>query len=271
MKTIRIISAAILLTLMASCSSGSKKETKKVVEYNTPEFKATIGGEGSKTSWNQGDDTGIFMVSESKKENNVRYTIAQGGKMTAAGTEITYPEGKADFKAYHPYKSEANKGLYNIDITDQKDLNALDLLYSDNAKGKSRKNKTVSLRYRHILSCLTINIEKSQHIEGEVSFDVEAVTTATFDILKNKLTPEGQPRKLQFNNHSAIVIPGTIVKITAKAGKHKEVKEIKIQADKKISQNIKIEGDDRDFTVNFGEAEIEDWTDGLEQEEDINI
>jgi endonuclease G len=64
---------------------------------------------------------------------------------------------KVDFIAYHPYKSLTDF-QYPIDLSDQSNPTALDLMYANNAKNIDKSNNTVPLIFVRQLSKVSINL-----------------------------------------------------------------------------------------------------------------
>lgn len=119
--------------------------------------------------WVSGDVVGIFMKRTGQElssasvyngADNIKYNVSSSGTMLPAGKQLYYPPGgrQVDFIAYYPYQETVTNHIYKVDVSDQSDLEAIDLLYSDNAKEMSSATPTASLGFTHRLSRLVMNI-----------------------------------------------------------------------------------------------------------------
>lgn len=134
------------------------------------------GGTATKvsgTSWDQGDNVGIYMKRSGEVlsggsviagADNVHYTVtdAASGTLTASGNAVYYPrEGDVDFIAYYPYRSNLSGYIYPVNIVLQNSSSLTkraDLLYSDNLTGQNRTNPAVGVVFRHVMSRLVMNV-----------------------------------------------------------------------------------------------------------------
>ena len=103
----------------------------------------------SGSAWDDGDKVGIFMTAGADEFENRQYTASAAGALTPAGSALKWPEGveTADFLAYYPYTASLNGKIYAVDVTNQDDPKAIDLLYSS-AKGIAT-GSAVSLGFKH--------------------------------------------------------------------------------------------------------------------------
>lgn len=131
---------------------------------------------------------------------------------------VNNPE-KVDFLAYFPYDASVNDYVYKVDVSDQKDQSALDLMVAhndNNTKGFDKTNTlTVDLNFEHQLVKLYIEVFSVD----EPNLDNLKVTlkrmntTADFAIDKSELTNEGTQgdiealRQPNSNKFEAIVLP----------------------------------------------------------------
>lgn len=150
------------------------------------------------TDWSNEDRVGIYMTGHgaglaSAIASNRQYIADGTGKLTAASTDeaLAYPEdGSAvDFVAYYPYTATASGATLDIDISDQTDQEAIDLLYSDNAQGIT--SGTVNLGFSHELSQVILDIQADATIATTAGLDVTAsnvATTGTFDLDNGSLS-----------------------------------------------------------------------------------
>ena len=178
MKHLKFLLLFIGLTVLASCSD-SDTEGAIAVDNNKALFSGTIGElrtYATDTSWEEGDEIGIYALNAGATlsetaifdgKSNVKYTTDASGKFSAVGSTIRFPdEGDLDFVAYYPYTAAINEYKYSIDLSQQDNLAAIDLLYSNNAKAKNNKNPNVMLNFDHMLSKLVLNIEAGKDVSS---------------------------------------------------------------------------------------------------------
>ncbi|MBS5550715.1 MAG: fimbrillin family protein [Bacteroides sp.] len=121
-------------------------------------------------SWEQGDEIGVFMKKAGTEEvirGNVPYVTKSGnGNFVGENGPMEFPEGegvKVDFIAYYPYTTRAeNFKQYGIDLTNQQNQRALDLMKAVNLVNRDATSQQGNLQFRHLLSKLILNLTPSQ-------------------------------------------------------------------------------------------------------------
>lgn len=121
-------------------------------------------------SWEQGDKIGVFMKKAGTEEvirGNVPYVTKSGnGNFVGENGPMEFPEGegvKVDFIAYYPYTTRAeNFKQYGIDLTNQQNQRALDLMKAVNLVNRDATSQQGNLQFRHLLSKLILNLTPSQ-------------------------------------------------------------------------------------------------------------
>ena len=121
-------------------------------------------------SWEQGDEIGVFMKNaetEAVIRGNVPYVTKSGnGNFVGKNGPMEFPEGegvKVDFIAYYPYTTRAeNFKQYSIDLTNQRNQRALDLMKAVNLVNRDATSPQGNLQFRHLLSKLVLNLTPSQ-------------------------------------------------------------------------------------------------------------
>lgn len=121
-------------------------------------------------SWEQGDEIGVFMKNAETEEvlrANVPYVTKSGnGNFVGKNGPMEFPEGegvKVDFIAYYPYTTRAeNFKQYGIDLTNQQNQRALDLMKAVNLENRAATSPQGNLQFRHLLSKLVLNLTPSQ-------------------------------------------------------------------------------------------------------------
>ncbi len=119
-------------------------------------------------AWENGDSIGMYMKKENTNLNvgiladNIKYVTTGGSTFTAANPDedILFPfnGSNVDFIAYFPYKKNISNYAYPVDVTNQNNQSALDLLYSNNAIGLNSANPNVNLNFSHQMSKVVLNI-----------------------------------------------------------------------------------------------------------------
>lgn len=129
-------------------------------------------------------------------ESNIEYAadkIDQNDKgrsratfIPVSGKPIYYPRtGQVDFHAYYPYTKRDKDGGkmnhtydYTVDLSDQSDPAAIDLLYAE-AKGIGRSSKPVDFDFNHMFAKITLNVAAG---EGFTADDIKALTAADVNV-----------------------------------------------------------------------------------------
>lgn len=205
---------AIAALVLASCSNNENAPADWTDGPVPVEFRASVGVTETRAidqTWSATDAIGIFMVRSgesfvpehiSEGAENIRYVVdatSTSGAFKPDGTTIYYPmdDSKVDFYAYCPQgsvtKEEATEHyLYAVDVSTQTDQEALDLLYSNDVKGKRKTDRTAALTFRHQLCKVVLTVEPGAGVSaGDMSGLTVKVnaqnTTATFDLTGGSL------------------------------------------------------------------------------------
>lgn len=185
----------------------------------------SISGYGAGTTWSGNEQLGIFVVPSgaglsAATSINRHYQSDANGNFTAVSDAeaIHYPASGAtvDFIAYLPYQETADGGTYSVDVTDQTDPAAIDLLYAKNAKDKSGLDPKVRLGFTHQLANVVVAIVNDPSITSTAGLQVTlggTPATAVFDLATRKFTQTGRATELDMQvddsgiNYSCIAIP----------------------------------------------------------------
>ncbi len=172
-------------------------------------------------TWESNDAIGVFMVANGgttivEGAANKRYVTGGNGSFAAAsGSEVYYPaNGQVDFISYYPHDASiAGLGSYAVDVADQSDLAAIDLLYAtaDNSGqgyGQSASGP-INLAFTHQLTRLLINTSAGAGVTGT-------------DLQGMAITISGMNTRASFNLSNGIMdatgTPGTITPATVTNG-----------------------------------------------------
>ena len=168
MKANLFLSAALAATLLAACSNDDTvQQTPADLTPVAARFTAGISHtRATGDQWEAGDVIGIYMLETgtttvANDARNCRYvTTTTLGKFSPDDDRQTIyfptkPGATVDFRAYYPY-NPATDGTATLDITDQTNPAAIDLLYSDNVNGRDLSQPAVALNFRHRLSRILV-------------------------------------------------------------------------------------------------------------------
>ena len=231
----------------------------------------------SGSAWDDGDKVGIFMTAGADEFENRQYTASAAGALTPAGSALKWPEGveTADFLAYYPYTASLNGKTYAVDVTNQDDPKAIDLLYSNNATGIANGN-AVNLAFKHQLSQIVITVGKDETIASTsgLAITISGMNTkANFDLTDGSLEATESKANIAMNVDAegtlaeAIILPTADLSgatmtftlgsmtfewpITAPSGE--------FEASTKYTYNATLSTVNGQPVVSMGNASIEDW------------
>lgn len=177
--------------LLWSCSSDS-------IEKNIPTsnkgvtFKASLDGYTSTrakgSSWSAADKIGVYAVKSGElisnspvdiENYNILYATVLGDGSFTSNAPIKL-DGKTakNIIAYYPYTEHLNGGVYDIDVKDQSNSEAIDLLYANNVTGL-KENGEANLEFTHKLSRFIVKIQKGTGIESLDGLSVNSLTGVT--------------------------------------------------------------------------------------------
>lgn len=210
-KHLILATAALAL---AACSDNENEPADRADGQLVPvEFRASVGVTETRAvdqAWSAADAIGIFMVKAgqtflpeqiSEGAENIRYVVdaAAAGTFKPGGTTIYYPmdNSEVDFYAYSPQGSVtkeevATNYLYAVNVATQTNQEALDLLYSNDVKGKKKTDKAITLGFKHQLCKVILTVEPGAGVSADemngLTVKVNAQnTTADFDLTAGAL------------------------------------------------------------------------------------
>ena len=236
MKQIKYLFIFLGMALCAACSDSDVGGLTG--DANEANFSATIGELQTRVTdnaWDETDAIGVYALKAGNTlsdgaihdgKSNVKYTTTGNGTFKPAGAPITFPEsGELDFVSYYPFKSAITNYKYSIDVSTQSNLAAIDLLYSDNAKGESIAKQNVALSFKHMLSKLVFSVGLDNDltsleglsvsinnvvVDGELSL---ANGTVAIGASKKKITPNVNiANDKETATITSIIVPGQNLK-----------------------------------------------------------
>lgn len=162
-------------------------------------FTTAIQSRVSGNTWNANDEVGIYMMNagsgiEAATAQNKKYIAQTNGTLTAAPDNGIYlPEsGNVDFIAYYPYTTSVSGNKLAVNVSDQSNPAAIDLIYSNGTKGVAATTATtISLGFTHQLTKVTLNVTKDETIEtlNGLGVNIKGVSTeGEFNLADGTLT-----------------------------------------------------------------------------------
>jgi len=161
-------------------------------------FTTAIQSRVSGNTWNANDEVGIYMMNagsgiEAATAQNKKYIAQTNGTLTAApGNGIYLPEsGNVDFIAYYPYTTSVSGNKLAVNVSDQSNPAAIDLIYSNGTKGVAATTATTSLGFTHQLTKVTLNVTKDETIEtlNGLGVNIKGISTeGEFNLADGTLT-----------------------------------------------------------------------------------
>lgn len=162
-------------------------------------FTTAIQSRVSGNTWNANDEVGIYMMNassgiEAATAQNKKYIAQTNGTLTAAPANGIYlPEsGNVDFIAYYPYTTSVSSNKLAVNVSDQSNPAAIDLIYSNGTKGVAATTATtISLGFTHQLTKVTLNVTKDETIEtlNGLGVNIKGISTeGEFNLADGTLT-----------------------------------------------------------------------------------
>ena len=252
MKTYSLLFlAAALVATTVSLMSCSKIENidqfgeeKNAVKFSSNIITMNPATRANGKTWNENDKIGVYMLESDtivvvNAMSNVQY-ITEGGGSTgsfkAVSDTIYFPDNGKEvrFMSYYPYTdkvvSNENGDVYKVDVSDQNNQAAIDLLYSfrtDTVFEKTASKKVVPLVFNHMLTKLIVNIKAGKGLKKEdlanITIHFEGLSTAAdFNLFSGSLSNYADTTNIvpltvaQGESFEAILIPTAEIPSNAK-------------------------------------------------------
>ena len=233
MKTITKLFPLALLASATMVSCNGKVEPAAQDEKVAVQFGSSINAttRAVNDKWTSGDQIGIFMTGENKtlsessireEADNIAYRTEGNGAFSPVTSEqiIYFPmDGDVDFHAYYPYTAEVNDYRIALDLSDQSNQEALDLMYAK-VSGRNKSNPKVELNFTHLLCRLILEVQPGTGLTqadlAKLTVKVKDVDTkAMFNLVDGTIsgeeTPEGFTMKTveAGKRYEALLFPTT--------------------------------------------------------------
>jgi len=264
-------------------------------ETNLVTFKSTITNQTTQnktraagTAWNPDDAIGVFMktgtglTSIVGDADNKKYQTTGDGNFTAATNNdaVYFPNAATvDFIAYYPYTSPLNNYIYKVNVADQSSQEDIDLLYSENATGKTSTDD-VTLNFKHMLTKVVFNITASDPVTSLAELKVEISnlkTTADYNLADKSLVEDAAASTVELKTTvSGLTAVAEAIILPTTAAARKFIFTLKIGDETKTfewdaSSQTFAQGKKNTYPVQLSkidgvtlnpDAEIEDWGPG---------
>lgn len=255
MTKLKLWSALLLLSLFA-CNQDEVQQSIGNKELSGIQFTSNIGGvaltRANGATWATNDSIGVYMKENGKDLSanstidgaaNILYSTKNGnGNFTPVGSGIHFPEKEStvDFIAYYPQRALENPFVYPIDIANQNNIEAIDLLYSNNLTSISSRTNALNLAFTHQLSRLIFNVKSTDNTQlTNLKLKLSGVKTkAVFSLADATLT-------LDQNSIGTIDVKTTVSGTTATA----QVILIPESPVDKITLSVELNGTKRNYTL----------------------
>ena len=229
-----IASVLFLASAIASCTEG-RNEPEAIDPNGKTEMTFTprhpSETRATDTSFEQGDAVGIYVAESTARLETVGNTV-NNEPLVFSGTDWTtdnrlfWDNGTYNVYAYYPridMVTSTTDQPFQVSTdqataTETSGYEASDLLHAATL-GVTASADPVSLRFRHIMSKLTVRLIKGEDYEGEIPADAtvyihNTVTDATIDLAAGVATcdPRGTRRTVTARrntrgSYSAIIVP----------------------------------------------------------------
>ena len=228
MKTITKLFPLALLASATMVSCNGKVEPAAQDEKVAVRFGSSINAttRAVNDKWTSGDQIGIFMTGENKtlsessireEADNIAYRTEGNGAFSPVTAEqiIYFPmNGDVDFYAYYPYTAQVNDYRIALDLTDQSNQEALDLMFAK-VSGCNKSNPKVELQFSHLLSNLILEVQPGTGLTqadlAELTVKVkDANTKAMFNLVDGTISGEFTMKTVEAGKrYEALLFPTT--------------------------------------------------------------
>ena len=187
--------AMMTAALFSSCSSEEEQtpENQQPVEL---QIVTSINTRAVNASWTAGDQIGVFALKGTTQDySNMKYVTENGsGTFLPAAEDQTimlpYDGNSYTIAAYYPYTASAASGTYSIDVSNQDNQEAIDLLVAAPVSNVSKVSPEAALDFYHKLVKIALTMQHGDGITAEqLAYMTVTIsgqqTTGTCDIINN--------------------------------------------------------------------------------------
>lgn len=206
MKMKSLLGIMLSLSILQSCQNDETGIIQNEVNKQGITFSSIIddapNSRAYDTSWEKNDVIGLFMYASNAKTNllatNIPYVTSNGdGYFVSQHTPLQYPEDNTpvDFIAYYPYNENINDyNSYSIDLSDQTQQSALDLMTAVNLTNRNQTLPQGNLQFKHLLAKLVLNLKSTSgnSLKGIKASISGLQVKGTANLGEGTITPSGE-------------------------------------------------------------------------------
>ncbi len=203
MKMKSLLGIVLSLSILQSCQNDETNIIQNEVNNKGITFSSIIddaqNSRAYDTSWEANDVIGVFMLANSDKlATNIPYATSKGdGYFVSQNSPIYYPEDNTpvDFIAYYPYNENINDyNSYSIDLSDQTQQSAIDLMTAVNLTGRQLTSPQGNLQFKHLLAKLVLNLNSTSgsSLKGIKASISGLKVKGTANLSDGSITPSGE-------------------------------------------------------------------------------
>lgn len=271
-----------LILFICACTQDESTNIDQGTQYQlsfTSQIARNTPTRTTDTNWEANDCIGVYMkqtgeqltaASICNEVENVEFITSLGdGNFIPSGQSVYFPQSsRVDFIAYYPYADLQSPFVYPIDLTNQTDLSAIDLMYADNLTNMDARPNALYLQFKRQLSRVSFKITLPETASHEIEVKLHNITTkADFQLADGVIVSDATSNEtITFNtvvaNHvataKAILLPSSSP-ITAKLqvvynGKSysKEITFAQLDKGTQYLYTINLSGNTGDPEINHG-------------------
>lgn len=196
MSTAMILAALITTAMFSSCSNHEEEQTVDNQQPAELIITAGISTRAANAAWTAGDKIGVFsMDGATASYSNMSYTTASGDGNFKPTTEdqtimLPYDNSSRTIAAYYPFTAAAASGTYTIDVSNQTNQEAIDLLVAKPVSNITKQSPVAALEFHHKLVKIALTMSPGEGITAEQLANMTVTisnqqTTATCDVVNN--------------------------------------------------------------------------------------
>ena len=191
-----IFFALITTQLFTSCSSNDEEQTAGNQQPVKLIITADISTRAANAAWAAGDKIGVFsMDGATASYSNMSYTTESGnGNFTPSSEDQTimlpYDNSNRTIAAYYPFTAAAATGTYSIDVSNQANQEAIDLLVANPVSNITKLSPVAALEFHHKLVKIALTMSPGEGVTAEQLANMTVTisnqqTTGTCDVINN--------------------------------------------------------------------------------------
>jgi hypothetical protein len=189
------VCAMMTPVLFSSCSSDDEQNTENQQPVEL-QIVSSINTRAANAAWTAGDKIGVFALKGTTQDySNMSYATENGDGSflpTAENQTIMLPYDGSSYTiaAYYPFTNAASTGTYSIDVSNQDNQEAIDLLVAAPVSGINKVSPIAALDFYHKLVKIALTMKPGDGITAEqLAYMTVTIsgqqTSGTCDIINN--------------------------------------------------------------------------------------